>query len=111
MTREEEIRQASQKYSVATDSGSVDDPKKRSCDFIAGAVWADCHQRSHWHSVADGDDPKEPNGSAEDLPFVVITKYGDTFMSYYEDGKFFDDCGRELDVLYWIEIPKLPNGK
>lgn len=68
---------------------------------------------SHWHSVADGDLPKEPKGNAEDMPFVVISKCGHQFFAYYdedEDGicDFYDDCDCPLDVEYWMEIPQLP---
>ena len=58
MTREEEIRQAATEY--ADDYGCFN------CDlgdvhtaFIDGAEWADLHQQSHWHSIADGDLPQK----------------------------------------------------
>lgn len=69
---------------------------------------------THWHSVTDGDLPKESNGDAIDPPFFVKSRDGYIFMAYYgcdeENGEmsFFDDCGLALTVDYWMEIPKLP---
>lgn len=70
-----------------------------------------------WHSVADGELPKEPKGNAEDMPFVVVTKGGEKCFAYFGgydwDGvwlrdNFFDDCDCALDVTHWMEIPQLP---
>lgn len=69
---------------------------------------------SPWHSVADGDWPTFLKGDAEDMPFVVISKGGYTFFAYYDENDngvcdFYDDCDCPLDVVYWMEIPRLPN--
>ena len=77
-------------------------------------IKTDKYPENHWHSVADGDLPKEANDDAIDPPFLVRSRDGNTFMAYYgcgkEDGEmnFFDDCGFALAVDYWMEIPKLP---
>ncbi len=69
---------------------------------------------SPWHSVADGDLPKEPKGDYIDPPFFVKCKNGTTTSAYYEleedeeDYCFYDDCGCVLDVEFWMEIPQLP---
>lgn len=115
MNREEEIRQAALKYSFDTDGGVTGDLNTGRDDFTEGALWSDSHPKSPWHSVADGDLPKEPKGNEHDLPFLTQFE-DDIILSYYaadEDNPdvfdFYDECGCALSVNYWMEIPKLPN--
>lgn len=55
MNREEEIREAAKQYNfIYSNNDEVPD-----FDSIAGAEWADTHPVSPWHSIADGDLPKE----------------------------------------------------
>ena len=67
-----------------------------------------------WHSVKDGDLPREAKDDAIDPPFLVKTAGGDIYTAYYglrEEGKemcFFDDCGLAIEVDYWMEITELP---
>ncbi len=66
-----------------------------------------------WHSVADGNWPKWLKGDAEDMPFVVILKGGYHVFAYYDEDEngvcdFYDGCDCPLDVVYWMEIPQLP---
>ena len=73
---------------------------------------------SPWHSVADGDLPKELRDDEESMPFLVRTKGGRQYLAYYASWfdeeyratrhDFFDDCDCPLDVEYWMEIPELP---
>lgn len=76
-------------------------------------IKADKHPASPWHSVADGDWPKELKGNAENMPFIVRFKDGDRAFAYYDEDEqgvcdFYDDCDCPIDVEYWMEIPKLP---
>lgn len=67
-----------------------------------------------WHSVKDGDLPREAKDDAIDPPFLVKTAGGDIYTAYYglrEEDKemcFFDDCDLAIDVDYWMGIPELP---
>ena len=88
------------------------------CAFTKGAEWADSHPASPWHSVADGDLPKELRDDEESMPFLVRTKGERQYLAYYASWfdeeyratrhDFFDDCDCLLDVEYWMEIPELP---
>lgn len=117
MTREEEIRQAALKYSFDTDGGVTGDLNTGRDDFMEGALWGDAHPKSTWHSVADGDLPKEPKGNAKDLPFIVTTKDGYKFLAYFdcyewkeqEIPSFFNAWDCEISANYWMEIPQLKN--
>lgn len=85
------------------------------CAYIKGAEWADSHPINTWHSVADGDLPKEYNGDAICPTFLVAARGGDLIMAYYAWGEdedepnFYDDCDMALDAEWWMEIPKLPS--
>lgn len=81
--------------------------------FEAGAEWALSNQ---WHSVADGDLPKELKGNSEDTPFLISFKDGDVIFAYYNEDEqgvrdFYDDCDCALEVAYWMEIPLHENNK
>ena len=109
MTREEKIRQVVQKY-IATDKHKGVGVRTQA--FIDGAEWADSHPASPWHSVADGDWPKELKGDTGNMPFIVRFKDGDVGFAYYDEDEqgvcdFYDDCDCSIDVEYWMEIPKL----
>ena len=56
MTREEEIKEAAQKYIY---NKRYYESNIRPRIFEAGATWADCHPINPWHTVADGDLPKK----------------------------------------------------
>lgn len=115
MTREEKIRQVVQKY-IATDKHNGVGVRTQA--FIDGAEWADIHSASPWHSVANGDLPKELKNDDANMPFIVKTKDGKQYLAYYASWfdeeycairhDFFDGCDCLLDVEYWMEIPKLP---
>ena len=113
MNREEEIKKAGSEYTedygcFNCDLGDV------GCGFVDGAKWADEHLVKFWHKVADGDLPSEPKGDEFDMPFIVDTNGKDVLFAYYahkedeESPEFYDDCELPLDVMYWAEIPKLP---
>lgn len=110
MNREEEIRQAALKYAFDTCGGCDCILNAASNDFMAGAEWADLHKGNPWHSVADGDLPKESKGDCNHLPFLVITRNNEIIPTFYKechgfiDGEW--DC--EVYVKYWMEIPQLP---
>ena len=112
--REERIRQAALAYSFDTNGGVTGDLNTGRDDFTAGAEGADEHPANPWHKVAGGDLPKEQKGDATILPFLVKAKDGAVYMAYYmwyeeEDAPgFYDDCGCQLVVEYWMEIPGLP---
>lgn len=72
------------------------------------------HSKSLWHSVKDGELPREAKDDAIDPPFLVKMAGGDIYTAYYglrEEDKemcFFDDCGLVIEVDYWMEIPEFP---
>lgn len=106
MTREEIIKQGrpTEPYCFETDR----EEQWYSLGLYDGAT------ANPWHSVADGDLPKEPKGNEYDLPF--LTQFEDDItLSYYaadEDNPdvfdFYDECGCAILVNYWMEIPQLP---
>lgn len=67
---------------------------------------------SPWHSVKDGDLPKESKGNPFDLPYLVRMNNGRMFPAYYniEDGTFTDEFNKsvKVEIGYWMEIPGLP---
>ena len=109
MTREEKIRQVAQKY-IATDKTCGVGVRTQA--FIDGAKWADGHPANPWHSIADGDLPKEPKGDLFNLTLLVRMSNGRMFPVFYDikDGTFTDEFNESIKVglEYWMEIPKLP---
>lgn len=66
-----------------------------------------------WHSVADGDLPKEPKGDCIIPPFLVAFRSGDVYPAYYEEDAmgnlvFYDVTESIINAEYWMEIPQLP---
>ena len=65
-----------------------------------------------WHSIADGDLPKEPKGDLFNLTLLVRMSNGRMFPVFYDikDGTFTDEFNESIKVglEYWVEIPKLP---
>lgn len=65
-----------------------------------------------WHSIADGDLPKEPKGDLFNLTLLVRMSNGRMFPVFYDikDGTFTDEFNESIKVglEYWMEIPKLP---
>ena len=109
MTREKEISKAASEYTENYGYFNVD-LDDVACGFIEGAEWADKHPTSPWHSVADGDLPKEPKGDLFNLTLLVRMSNGRMFPAYYdiEDNTFVDEFNEDIEIAYWMEIPKLP---
>lgn len=60
-----------------------------------------------WHSIADGDLPKE------DGRYLTLSKNSKGYYACvlgYErcDGGYWSTMGYQSDIYYWMEIPKLP---
>jgi len=106
MTREEIIKNTAQKYITTDKTCGVG---VRTQAFIDGAKWADSHPVSPWHSVADGDLPKEPKGDLFNLTLLVRMSNGRMFPAYYDikDNTFTDEFNEIINIAYWMEIPKL----
>lgn len=112
MTREEEISKAAIDYAERQTAGILGIEKQIAISsYEAGAEWADLHQQSHWHSVADGDFPEYPEGDAIGPNYLVITKRGYGIMEIFSDYFMYVENGdyKFVPVEYWMEIPKLPN--
>lgn len=109
MTREEEIRQAALKYSFDTDGGYTGDLNTGRDDFTEGAEWADEHPASAWHSVADGDFPKESKGDLFNVSLLVCMPNGRMFPAYYDmkESTFADEFNEVIEIAYWMEIPQI----
>lgn len=110
MIREKEIKQAASEYTenygcFNCDLGDV------GCGFIDGATWADEHPANPWHSVKDGDLPKESKGDLFNLTLLVYMSNGRVFPAYYDikENTFADEFNEVIEIAYWLEIPKLPN--
>lgn len=78
------------------------------CAYIKGAEWADKHPVNPWHSVADGDFPKEDKDIC-----IAVTEYGSIFIVYFvrhANGGIFYNYNEHtnIDIKYWMEIPELP---
>ena len=109
MTREELIRKAALVYSFDTDGGHTGDLNTGCGDFMEGAEWADAHPVNPWHSIADGDLPKEENlylcGDNSDY---IIGEWNAETRRFTDPFSRFDNQ-RINWVEYWMEIPKLPS--
>lgn len=80
------------------------------CAFWKGAEWADENPASPWHSVADGDLPKESKGDLFNLTLLICMPNGRMFPAYYDikENIFADEFNEVIEIAYWMEIPKLP---
>ena len=80
------------------------------CAFWKGAEWADKHPVSPWHSVADGDLPKESKGDLFNLTLLICMPNGRMFPAYYDikENIFADEFNEVIEIAYWMKIPKLP---
>ena len=115
MTREEEIKQASDEL--------FDDftfySKTYKMGFEAGAMWADNHPKSHWINVNDSlpnDETKlyiiyceAYNKNGDDIEnkhheiyLANFDKETSSWVNVESYNNYF------FDVLYWMEIPELP---
>lgn len=110
MNRDKEISNAALKYTndygyFNCNLGDVE------CGFEDGAKWADSHPINTWHSVADGDFPKESKGDLFNLTLLICMPNGRMFPAYYDikDNIFADEFNEVIKIEYWMEIPKLPN--
>lgn len=79
------------------------------CAYIKGAEWADAHPVNPWHSIADGDLPKEEKlylcGDNSDY---IIGEWNAETRRFTDPFSKFDN--QRIDwVKYWMEIPKLPS--
>ncbi len=65
---------------------------------------------STWHSIADGDFPKESKGDLFSLTLLICAPNGRMFPAYYDvqENIFADEFNEVIEVAYWMEIPKLP---
>ena len=63
-----------------------------------------------WHSVKDGDLPKESKGDLFNLTLLVYMSNGRVFPAYYDikDNIFADEFNEVIKIEYWMEIPELP---
>ena len=104
MKRKEEFEKAGFKY-VNHYSCLICDRDDVLRGFVNGAYWADKHPVNPWHSVSDGDLPRNNDD-------VLCQKDIELIIGYYSivDNCFYgtnSDC-RITDIKYWMEIPKLP---
>ena len=107
MTREEQIREAALVYSFDTDGGHTGDLNTGRDDFMEGAEWADAHPVNLWHSIADGDLPKESGD------YLCYNGY-ETRIGWFDtsDNRFYNPYSRfyeKIEVKYWMEVPKSPS--
>jgi hypothetical protein len=95
MTREEEIKQASEiiKWTVMARYG-----------FVKGAEWADAHP--HWISIRD-ELPETGH-----VVMLAIVGYNEVEIGYYGTDKIFRDSeSNKLEgVTHFMCFPKLPKG-
>lgn len=102
MNREKEISNAALKYTneygyFNCNLGDVE------CGFEDGAKWADEHPINPWHSVKDGDLPKESDR------YIVMAQNGYCHTcQYHTDDRYWDTVGYQSDIAYWMKIPELP---
>lgn len=118
MTREEEIRKASNGYINTLELSKRD---FEYCDiedaFEAGAQWADANPKSSWISVEED----LPCNHEELIHFVftnnvlVIDDQQNTFIAFmkkYKDNEWIWDSTNNFVFLpfitHWMPIPKLP---
>jgi hypothetical protein len=97
MTREEEIKQASEiiKWTVMARYG-----------FVKGAEWADAHP--HWIRV---DEQKPP---VDEPLLLAVNGFGNAqFGQYYRDGIFrnLETYEYANKVTHWKLFPELPRGR
>lgn len=82
------------------------------CAYIKGAEWADEHPKSPWHSVADGDLPKE------DKEYLVLVSalgvpaffHYNVESNYWRNSRasFYKDWCVQDKITHWMEIPQPP---
>lgn len=109
MTREELIEMAAKKYCHDNIPHMSLMYFSISIAFEAGAKWADAHPVNPWHSIADGDLPKEEKlylcGDNSDY---IIGEWNAETRRFTDPFSRFDN--QRIDwVKYWMEIPKLPS--
>lgn len=109
MNREKEIEERASEYAQydAFANCNIDDVWR---GFVEGAKWADEHPATRWHSVKDGDLPKESKGDLFNLTLLVYMSNGRVFPAYYDikDNIFADEFNDVIKIEYWMEIPELP---
>jgi hypothetical protein len=99
MTREEEIKQASEII-----RGNQYGPTLARQGFVEGARWADAHP--HWISVEDGLPEKG------EMVLLALKGYEWVDIGYYDGIQYRDDEGDKFDglVTHFMRFPKLPEG-
>lgn len=107
MTREEEIRQAADKYVDNFGCKKKDTPVLSSyyLGYVAGAEWADAHQLSPWVSVAERLPEKEVGYFSQ----WVLCRYKRGSRIYYHVGMYdyeFEEWSI-ANVTHWMPIPEL----
>lgn len=113
MTREEEIRQAADKYVDNFGCKKKDTPVLSSyyLGYVAGAEWADAHQLSPWVSVAE----RLPEGDMLCEWVAVKLKGINGWCKGYWSGEiwhYMNVFGCEMktfDVTHWMPIHELNN--
>ena len=109
MNREEEIEERASEYAQydAFANCNIDDVWR---GFVEGAQWADSHPANLWHSVKDGDLPKESKGDLFNLTLLICMPNGRMFPAYYDikENIFADEFNDVIKIEYWMEIPELP---
>ena len=109
MNRDKEISNAAKEYTKNYDcfDCDIDDIE---IGFMEGAEWADKQPATRWHSVKDGDLPKESKGDLFNLTLLVYMSNGRVFPAYYDikDNIFADEFNKVIKIEYWMEIPELP---
>lgn len=109
MNREEKIRQAAIDYAEVAKSYLLSEEVELVRNaYEAGAEWADCHPINPWHSVADGDFPKESGDYlCSDGEEFIVACYSDASRCFLNPlvryGGEYNDW-----IKYWTEIPQLP---
>lgn len=109
MTREEEIRQAADKYVDNFGCKKKDTPVLSAyyLGYVAGAEWADEHPQNPWISVED----RLPEKINKFMSEPVLCRYTRGNKEYYHVSQYdyeFDEW-QISNVTHWMPIPELNN--
>ena len=98
MTREEQIKQASQNLKISASRAD----KGMLCReaFKLGVEWADANQPNPWISV-------EERLPEEHTDVIVTDGSNVAYCRKYGDG-FYTNVGKCCNVTHWMPIPELP---
>jgi hypothetical protein len=105
MEREDEINLAYTDY-VSTEL-KTDETTYISDAFVAGAKWADNHQRGNWRSVKD----ELPEWGEEVLVITITGDYGIGMMDdnpYINGWTVFNHRVSDNYIAFWMPLPEPP---